>query len=246
MMDKTTKVTKTLAALFAILLIASLFASCKSNKKILPETSETASATEKMVYADDFAEINFYTDKNEADFRYKGEKGSPLAAVKIKDYGFFIIRLEKEIAPATVDNFIKLAKEGFYDNNYITNSFYGHSIRGGDKTGTGDGGAGYTIKGEPYGDGERKLSGNAGRSGAVSMYRTDESDYDSASSQFIVMIGSDPSYNGKYCEFGEVIYGMETLWDISKVNFSNIESEETAKLIKNLVIEKVLIDMNEG
>lgn len=70
------------------------------------------------------------------------------AIIKIKDYGIIILELDREAAPITVDNFVKLAKQGFYNGLTFHRVIKGFMIQGGCPKGNGTGGPGYTIKGE--------------------------------------------------------------------------------------------------
>ena len=231
---------RVLTVFFAALILASALCGCGGKKK---SVSEVKPEETKPDVEASFGEINFDTQSNESDFGYTGQKGAPLVAMKIKDHGFIVIRLKPDIAKATVDHFVSLVKEGFYDGNFFTHSLSGHSLRAGDKTGEGKD-VGEKILGEPFKDGVRNLAGSAGKSGAVSMYHADAADLDGATTQFVIMLGDDPSYNGVYCQFGEIIYGMKDLWQLNKDCYSDLEAEENFKIKQNVPIEKALVDMN--
>ena len=70
------------------------------------------------------------------------------AIIEMKDGGKMVIELDEQAAPITVKNFVKLCKEDFYENLIFHRVIEGFMIQGGDPTGTGMGGPGYTIKGE--------------------------------------------------------------------------------------------------
>ena len=72
----------------------------------------------------------------------------PLVTIKIKDYGTMEAELYPHIAPNTVNNFISLINQGFYNGLTIHRIEKGFVLQGGDPTGTGSGGPGYSIEGE--------------------------------------------------------------------------------------------------
>ena len=130
----------------------------------------------------------------------------PRAIIETK-LGSMEIRFFPDKAPKHVENFIKLAKAGFYDKTIFHRVIPGFMIQGGDpntkdekdksKYGTGD--PGYKIKAE--------FNDRPHVRGAVSMARSQ--DPDSAGSQFFIVVKDTPHLNGKYTVFGEVVKGME-------------------------------------
>lgn len=131
----------------------------------------------------------------------------------MQDYGTIAVELDGDAAPITVDNFLKLAKEGFYDGLTFHRIIDGFMIQGGDPEGTGMGGSDETIKGEFSANGvENNLSHTRG---AISMARNSVS-MDSASSQFFI-VQSDSTYlDGQYACFGYVTSGMDIVDQICK------------------------------
>ena len=115
------------------------------------------------------------------------------------------IELDRNAAPLTVDNFIKLVNNGFYNGLSFHRIVPGFVIQGGDPTGTGTGGSDETVKGEFSENGvDNPISHERG---VISMARS--ADYDSASSQFFITLGDAQSLNGLYAAFGRVISGMD-------------------------------------
>ncbi|MBR3375297.1 MAG: peptidylprolyl isomerase, partial [Firmicutes bacterium] len=114
--------------------------------------------------------------------------------------------LYPEIAPVTVENFEKLAKEGFYDGLTFHRVIPGFMIQGGCPRGNGTGGPGYTIKGEFTMNGFRNDLKHT--RGVLSMARA--MDPNSAGSQFFVMVADAPHLDGQYASFGKVTEGMDT------------------------------------
>lgn len=115
--------------------------------------------------------------------------------------GDIVIRLRPDLAPETVNNFVFLAREGFYDGVTWHRVLADFMAQGGDPTGTGTGGPGYTIKDEFTPD------MIFDRPGLVAMARTPMPN--SAGSQFFITTAPAPHLNGQYTIFGEVIEGQE-------------------------------------
>ena len=108
--------------------------------------------------------------------------------------------LDGEQAPITVENFAKLAKEGFYDGLTFHRIEPGFVIQGGDPNGNGTGGPGYQIKGEFSANGVENTISHV--RGVVSMARAQ--DYDSAGSQFFITLDDATFLDGQYAAFGTV------------------------------------------
>lgn len=185
---------------------------------------------------EDLLNINYDIEGNETELSY--DTSNPVAAMYIKDYGSIVIELYPSIAPNTVNNFVSLIRDGFYDNNSMHRLIPNFVLQGGDPTGTGSGGPGYSIKGEFSANGfENDLSHEEW---VVSMARSGE--YDSGGSQFFICLGDATYLDSNYAAFGKVIDGFETLKNIEK--YESIEDTESGKLRNNLVIKKALIDLN--
>jgi len=134
----------------------------------------------------------------------------PTANVRIEmeDGGVIELELYGNLAPITVENFIGLIEDGFYDGLYFHRVIENFMIQCGDPTGTGMGGSSKTIKGE------FALNGVANdlshKRGVISMGRKGNS-YDSASSHFFICHADAPHLDGQYAAFGRVTSGMETV-----------------------------------
>lgn len=209
--------------LLTIILASTLLTACSSNK--------TKNVKE------DLLGIDFNTDSNEAELsQYETE--NPVVAMYIENYGAIVIELYPDIAPNTVANFISLTKSNFYDNNTMHRLVPGFVLQGGDPTGTGTGGPGYTIKGEfSANDFENNLKHEKG---IVSMARTSVSN-NTAGSQFFIMLGTASYLDGQYAAFGKVIDGWSNIENI--INNEQVQNQETGQLKNNLVIKKTLIDL---
>lgn len=125
--------------------------------------------------------------------------------IDIQDYGTIKADLYGDMAPITVENFVKLAKEGFYDGLTFHRIISGFMIQGGDPLGNGTGGSSEKIKGEFTANGVNNTLKHT--RGVLSMARS--SAYNSASSQFFIMHQDYPSLNGQYAAFGMVTEGIE-------------------------------------
>ena len=125
--------------------------------------------------------------------------------------------LYPEAAPKTVENFLKLVDEKFYDGLIFHRVIKGFMIQGGDPTGTGMGGSKDTIVGEFRANGFQ--NDLAHTRGVLSMARTKARTNmpNSASSQFFIMHQDAPHLDGQYAAFGKVIEGMEAVDKIASV-----------------------------
>ena len=137
--------------------------------------------------------------------------------IEMVDGGVMKGELYEDIAPATVENFTKLANSGFYDGLIFHRVIPGFMIQGGCPDGTGMGGPGWTIKGEFSANGFKNDLKH--ERGVISMARA--MDPNSAGSQFFIMTTTSPHLDGQYASFGMVKEGMDVADKIvmSKRNF---------------------------
>ena len=141
--------------------------------------------------------------------------------------------LYPEIAPKTVENFVKLVNEKFYDCLIFHRVIPGFMIQGGDPQGTGMGGPGYSIVGEFSSNGfPNDLKHTRG---VLSMARA--MDPNSAGSQFFIMHQDAPHLDGQYAAFGKLTDGFDTLDKIAstKTNWQDRPKEE--QKIQSIVIQ---------
>ncbi len=122
------------------------------------------------------------------------------------------LELFKEVAPITVQNFLNLVDEKFYDGLIFHRVIEGFMIQGGDPTGTGMGGSPKKIKGEFKINGVNNELNHT--RGVISMARS--YDNNSASSQFFIMHEDAPHLDGSYAAFGAVVSGIENVDEIAK------------------------------
>lgn len=140
------------------------------------------------------------------------EMPNPIATVTMKDGRTMRFELKFDEVRNTVANFTLLANDGFYDGLSFFKVIPGVLIQSGDPLNNGTGDAGHTIKGEFEANGiQNELSHVRG---TLSMAR--KKDYNSGSSQFFIMQGTYPEYDGSYAAFG-VAMDSETLDTIDSI-----------------------------
>lgn len=122
------------------------------------------------------------------------------SAVMKTGRGDVTIALLADVAPATVNNFVFLAREGFYDGCTFHRVIPGFVAQGGDPTGSGRGGPGYRFKDE--------LSPTPYVQGIVGMANAGPN---TNGSQFYIMLGDAPHLTGRYTAFGQVTAGMDAV-----------------------------------
>ncbi len=156
------------------------------------------------------------------------------AIIEINKFGTIEVELDREHAPITVDNFIKLADKGFYKGLIFHRVIKGFMIQGGDPKGNGTGGPGYTIKGEFAANGVNNPIKH--ERGVISMARA--MDPDSAGSQFFIMHKDGFFLDGQYAAFGKVSKGIEVVDAIASVRTSPNDRPLENVVIKDIRIEK--------
>ena len=153
-----------------------------------------------------------------------GEKENPKVNIEFENGKNITMELYPDVAPKTVKNFVKLVEEGFYDGLTIHRIVPGFVIQGGDPLGNGTGGSDEHIKGEFLQNGVK--NDLAHERGVVSMARA--SDFDSASSQFFIVLEDAPHLDGSYAAFGKVVEGMDVVDAIAatKTDYSDRPYED--------------------
>ena len=138
------------------------------------------------------------------------------ASIEIEGYGTLHVELYGNEAPETVENFVKLAEEGFYNGLTFHRIIDGFMAQGGDPKGNGTGDSGEDIKGEFKANGFNNRIKH--ERGVISMARGN--DYDSGSCQFFIVHqtseNNTKSLDGNYAAFGRVIEGMEFVDEMIK------------------------------
>ncbi|MGI6772769.1 MAG: peptidylprolyl isomerase [Acutalibacteraceae bacterium] len=158
----------------------------------------------------------------------------------MEDGGIIKAELYPEIAPNTVNNFISLINKGYYDGVIFHRVIPGFMIQGGDPQGTGRGGPGYKIKGEFTNNG---FTNNLKHTrGVLSMARqgnpyNPKSAYDTAGSQFFIMVADAPHLDKDYASFGKVIEGMDVVDRIVSVNRNASDKPLKDQRMKKVTVE---------
>lgn len=140
--------------------------------------------------------------------------------------------LYEDIAPITVENFEKLATEGFYKGLKFHRVIPGFMIQGGCPNGNGMGGPGYSIKGEFNMNGH--VNELKHKRGVLSMARTMAPN--SAGSQFFIMVEDSPHLDGQYASFGMVVEGIEVADKIVSVPTNPMDMPLEDQIIKNITV----------
>jgi peptidyl-prolyl cis-trans isomerase B (cyclophilin B) len=145
----------------------------------------------------------------------------------------FFAELYPDKAPNTVNNFISLIKNEFYDGLIFHRVISGFMIQGGDPSGTGTGGPGYSIKGEFKINGfENDLKHSRG---VLSMARSMMPN--SAGSQFFVMHQNSSHLDGQYAAFGKIVDGMNVVDEIAASDTDRNDKPIIVQKIKNVTVE---------
>ena len=159
---------------------------------------------------------------------------NPIITITMKDGGVIKAELYPDIAPISVDNFVKLASKGFYNGLTFHRVIPGFMIQGGCPDGTGMGGPGYTIKGEFSANGV--VNNLKHERGVLSMARA--MDPNSAGSQFFIMHETSPHLDGQYAAFGKVFEGMDVVDRIA-----NVRTDYADKPLEPQVIEVMTVQI---
>ena len=132
------------------------------------------------------------------------------AVIEMENGGKIRLELYPDVAPVSVENFVKLIKAGFYDGLTFHRVVPGFVIQGGCPLGNGTGGPGWHIRGEFASNGFRNDLKHT--RGVLSMARA--FDPNSAGSQFFIMVEDAPHLDGDYAAFGKVTEGMDVVDEI--------------------------------
>ena len=149
-------------------------------------------------------EDNNKTDESSGD---KEKVENPIVTMEIENLGTVKMMLDPDVAPITVNNFISLINQGFYNGLIFHRVIPGFMAQGGDPSGDGTGGPGYSIKGEFKANGVTNNISH--KRGVLSMARSQGND--TAGSQFFIVTTDSTYLDGQYAAFGEVIEGMDVI-----------------------------------
>lgn len=148
------------------------------------------------------------------------------------NHGTIVAEMFADVAPKTAGNFIELAKKGYYDGIIFHRVIDGFMIQGGDPTGTGRGGPGYTIDDE-FAPGLAHT-----HAGIFSMANAGPN---SGGSQFFITLAATPWLDGKHAIFGKVTSGLEVVQEIGKVRTAPGD-----RPVDDVVMKKVTVSGDES
>lgn len=181
-----------------------------------------------MLVNNDTAKIIIYLRKNK-----KGNDYMTKVLMEMENGDKITIELYPEYAPETVENFINLVNDGFYNGLTFHRVISGFMVQGGDPEGTGMGGSNKTIRGEFASNGY-PLNTLKHKRGVISMARA--MNPNSASSQFFIMHEDSPHLDGQYAAFGKVTDGIEAIDNIAAVQTDINDRPITPVIIKTITV----------
>lgn len=157
---------------------------------------------------------------------------NPVVGIELANGKTIKVELYPDVAPISVENFLNLVKDGFYDGLIFHRVIPGFMIQGGCPSGTGTGGPGHTIKGEFAANGvENNLRH---KRGVLSMARS--ASPDSAGSQFFIMVENAPHLDGQYAAFGAVTEGMEAADEIVNADRDYMDKPYEDQVMKRVYV----------
>lgn len=160
---------------------------------------------------------------------------NPMVEIEMENGGIMRLELYPDIAPITVENFLDLVNDGFYDGLIFHRVINNFMIQGGDPTGTGMGGSENTIKGEFAQNGVKNDLSHT--RGVISMARSQS--YDSASSQFFIVHQDSTYLDGSYAAFGKMVDGYDVLDEIATT-----PTDSSVKPLADQVIKTIRVVEN--
>jgi len=191
------------------------------------DESSTAASTGdcEQVKAPPPKKVSFKAAKNTV------SPGEKVTAAVETSCGTFEIALDSKRAPKTVNSFVFLSEEGFYDGLTFHRVAPGFVIQGGDPLGTGSGGPGYSVD-------EKPPANLAYTKGVVAMAKSPTEPPGRSGSQFFVVLGADAGLPPEYALVGKVDEGMDVVERIGKLGGAPEEKPKQTVLIEKISIEK--------
>lgn len=204
-------------------------------KEELPESNIEETDAKDTQIATDSEDIKNETDAEVENMEEEMLPETIKATIIMENGGSIELELYPQIAPQSVFNFVYLAREGYYDGLIFHRVIETFMIQGGDPTGLGIGGPGYTIKGEFTKNGVTNPLHHT--RGIISMARQGDPAYDSAGSQFFIVHQDSRFLDGSYAAFGKVISGLEVVDQIAQSPTDNRD-----RPLEDIVIKTITID----
>jgi len=158
---------------------------------------------------------------------------NPVVTIEMADGGVIVAELYPQVAPNTVNNFISLISEGFYDGLIFHRVIPGFMLQGGCPLGQGYGDPGYSIPGEFSKNGFKNDLKHT--RGVLSMARSQAPD--SAGSQFFIMHEDSPHLDGSYAAFGCVMQGLDVVDAIAAVDTDGNDRPKTEQRMERVTVE---------
>lgn len=166
---------------------------------------------------------------------------NPIVTIEMENGDVMKAELYPDIAPNTVNNFISLIQNNFYDGLIFHRVIRGFMIQGGCPDGTGMGGPGYHIKGEFNANGfQNELKHTEG---VLSMARTNEPD--TAGSQFFIMHKRSSHLDGMYAAFGRITEGMDVVNKIAETATDYMNRPLEPQVIKRITVDTMDVNYPE-
>ena len=163
---------------------------------------------------------------------------NPIITITMENGDTIKAELYPEVAPNSVNNFISLIKDGFYDGLIFHRVICGFMIQGGCPDGTGMGGPGYSIKGEFS---QNHFENNLAHTpGVLSMARAMHPN--SAGSQFFIMHETSPHLDGSYAAFGKVTEGLDIVNKIAETRTDYSDRPLEEQRIQSMTVETFGVD----
>lgn len=163
---------------------------------------------------------------------------NPIVTIEMTTGEIMKLELYPAVAPESVNNFISLVQDGFYDGLIFHRVIRGFMIQGGDPQGTGMGGPGYSIKGEFSSNGVDNILPHM--RGVISFARSMMPN--SAGSQFFIMHKDSPHLDGEYAAFGQIIEGIEVVDMIAESECNHQDQPVAEKKMKSVTVDTKGVD----
>ncbi len=218
---------------------SAILASPPTRAAATPTTTAEQTTTEETTTAETTEDTGSCTSVDQPEPQPEGSGSAPeqiLDATKTyrlvvdTSCGSFTIELDLESAPQTTASLVALARAGFFDGTTFHRVVPGFVIQGGDPTGTGTGGPGYTTVDTPP-------AGATYTSGVVAMAKTPAEPAGSSGSQFFVVTGDDIGLPPDYAVVGNVVEGMETVGLIDALGAGDGPPSQPVVIEKVTVVE---------
>ncbi|MFI3202144.1 MAG: peptidylprolyl isomerase [Eubacteriales bacterium] len=161
---------------------------------------------------------------------------NPIITITMENGNIMKAELYPDIAPNTVNNYISLIQQNYYNGLIFHRVIKGFMLQGGCPEGSGMGGPGYQIKGEFSNNGFKNDLKHT--EGVLSMARS--ADPDSAGSQFFIMHQNSPHLDGSYAAFGKIIEGMDIVNSIAE-----LPTDYSDRPLETQTIATITVDLFE-